>query len=105
MAETENISNMESLKSELNSLKSQLEDLLKTANSKGHSISDDLASHIIREWGEYKNKAGAQADRLYHAGQAGMEEVGNHVRQNPLASVLIAFGAGYLLSCLFRNLR
>lgn len=105
MSDANNASSMEALKNELSSLRNQIENLVKAADAKGHQSADDLASRIVQELNSYKRRASEQADRLRDAGSAGLEEVGNQVRQNPLASLLIAFGAGCVVSCLFRHLR
>lgn len=106
MAENNNASStVDNLREELSARFAQLEDLLKSVNSKGQDATSDLAARIAQELENCRHKAAQRAGQLRDYGQAGMEEVGEHVRQNPLASIAIAFGAGYLLSCLFRRLR
>lgn len=100
-----NQSTLDNLREELASLKSQMQDIFKTVSAKGQDASSDLAARIAHELHNYKHIADRKAGQLRDAGQAGLEDVENHVRQNPVASLLIAFGAGYVISCLFRRLR
>lgn len=105
MAENNQQSTMEGLRDELASLRNQMESLLKTFSSKGQDLGGDLAARIAKELKDYKNIASEKAGQLRDAGQAGLGDVEEQVRKNPLASLLIAFGAGYIISCLFRKLR
>lgn len=96
---------VEGMKEELARLQAQMQALLKHVENKKDAVEDDLASKIARELDHYRSLASKNAHRIYDAGQNGMEEVSDHVRANPLASLLIAFGAGCVISCLFRHLR
>lgn len=104
MAENTN-STVEALRSELDSLRSQLEHLVKAVDNKKTDLTSDMASRIAREVEHYRQSAAHKADQLRSAGEAGLEEVGEHVRRNPIASLAIAFGAGWVMSCLLRRLR
>lgn len=101
----ENTSTVDALKKDINSMKEQLEELIKNASAKGHAATDDLATRILKEWGEYSNKASEQAEKLRNAGHAGLDEIGHQVRRNPIMSIAIAFGVGYLVSCMLRHMR
>lgn len=103
MADT-NIS-IESLKAELNTLRSEMANLVKSLESKKGEFSADAAEKIAKELHHYRNLASSEARQLYEQGQAGLDEVGDKVRNNPIASLAIAFGAGCVLSCLFRHLK
>ncbi len=98
-------STIDQLKTELETMRSQLANMLKTAEDKKSEITSDMVSRLARELAHYRHEAAHKADQLRDAGQAGLEEVGEQVRRNPLASVAIAFGAGWVLSCLFRRIR
>lgn len=105
MADNDNQSMMDSMREEFKSLRAQVEDLLKTANEKRHDLTDDMAEKIARELEKTRKKAGERAEQLRHAGQHGLGEVEAQVRQNPLVSLLIAFGLGWVVSCIIRHLR
>lgn len=96
---------MDSLRAEIKNLRSQLEELVKTAESKRAEISHETLEKLTHELENLRKNAGEHAHRIYDAGQAGLEEVGEHVRRSPLTSLAIAFGAGCVLSCLIRHLR
>lgn len=101
----DNNTTIESLRSELESLRSQMENMVRSASAKGQDTAQDLAARIAHELKDYRHKAEAGAEKLRHYGQTGMDEVGDQVRKNPLVSLAIAFGAGCIVSCLFRHLR
>lgn len=92
---------MEAFREEMNHLRNQIETLAKNIDDKRHEVTADMAQKIAREL----DKARAKAHQLKNAGQARINEEEDHVRQSPVASLAIAFGAGWLLSCLFRHLR
>lgn len=96
---------VDALKTELETLKSQLQNIVKTVEDKKGELSSDIVARIAREMDHYKQIAGHKADQLREAGQAGLDELGEQVRRNPVASLGIAFGAGFVLSCLMRHLR
>jgi hypothetical protein len=45
----------------------------------------------------YQEKAEQKLHDAYAAGNAGLNDVGEHIRKNPVASMLIAFGVGYTI--------
>lgn len=104
MAENSN-STVDALRNELEALKSQLQNIVKTVEDKKGEFSSDMASRIAKEMDNYKQFAGHKAEQLRDAGQAGLNELGEQVRRNPVASLGIAFGAGFVLSCLIKHLR
>lgn len=105
MADANSQQTVDSLRDEISHLRSQLEKIIKSVEEKRHDLTDDMAHRIATEIERCRHKAAHRAGELRAAGQAGIEEVGEHVRQNPLASLLIAFGIGWVVSCLFRHLR
>lgn len=96
---------MEKLQEEIKTLRSQLEDMVKAAESKRSEISHEVLEKLTNELESLRRSAGDQAHRIYDAGQAGLDEVSAHVRRSPLTSLAIAFGAGCVISCLIRHLR
>lgn len=102
MADNANTS-VETLKAEFDSLRSQFDNIVKTVESKKGELSQDVVSRIAKELEHYKQAAAHKADQLRDVGQAGLAEVGEHVRRNPVASLVIAFGAGWVMSYLIRK--
>ncbi|WP_308621755.1 hypothetical protein [uncultured Desulfovibrio sp.] len=96
---------VEDLRKELGSLRAQMETLFNTLKEKKADVAGDVSSRIADELGQYRRYARDGARKVYDAGAAGVEEVSEQVRRNPLASLLIAFGAGCVLSGLFRHFR
>lgn len=96
---------VDNLRAELNNLRSQLERIVKSADEKTRDVTSDMAHRIAREIEHCRHKAADRAAHLKDFSAAELNEVEEHVRQNPFASLLIAFGAGWVISCLFRHLR
>lgn len=105
MAENENQSTMESFRQELGSLRSQIENMAKSIEEKRRELTSDMAEKIAREVEHARRKASERAHQVREAGASGLNEVESQVRQNPLISILIAFGLGWIVSCLIRHLR
>lgn len=104
MADT-NENAIDALRDELKNLRGQIENIVKTADGKKSEIGSDLVDKLSKELEKLRKNAGDQAQRIYNAGQDGLGEVEETVRKNPLVSLAVAFGAGCVLSCLFRHLR
>lgn len=105
MADDASQSALDNLKAELSSLSSQVANMVKSFEKKNSPETNEMFDKISKELASLRALAGDRAHKVYEAGQSGMEEVGEHVRRNPLASLLIAFGAGCVISCIFRHLK
>lgn len=106
MAEAnDNAGSVDALRAELRNLSAQVEKIVKTVDGKKDEATAELIDKVSRELEHIRSLASDRAGKIYDAGQAGLDEVGEHVRRNPLASLLVAFGAGCVISCLFRHLR
>lgn len=75
------------LSSDLNALKKDLA-----------SLRDDLASMASTIGHEAKNRAVAARDSVQESVQSSLSSAENCVRERPLTSVLVAFGAGVLIA-------
>lgn len=104
MADSNETTTVEALRGELDKLSGQIGNIIKSIEDKKSAEASDLVDKLTRELAALRSGASDKAQKLYDAGQAGVEEVGEHIRRNPLSSLLIAFGAGCVLSCLLRHL-
>lgn len=104
MAEVNEKSAFDTLRADLSKLTSQIENAVKSMRGEKEAQASDLTERLIKELEHLRDGASERAKKIYSAGSDGMREVGEQVRENPLLSLLIAFGAGCVLSCLFRNL-
>lgn len=104
MADT-NTATIENLRAELDAMRAQMEKVLKSYEGKGKDAAEDMAHRIAREIEHYRNSAMQRAGQLRDAGQAGLDEVGEQVRRNPLLSLGVAFGVGVVVSALLRGIR
>ena len=104
MAE-KNEESIDALQDELNTLRNQMETLVKSLGEKGEEASSDMVAKLEKELEHYRKLAADKMHKAYEAGSAGIEQVGEQVRRNPVASLLAAFGAGCVISWLFRQYR
>lgn len=93
------------LRNEINSVRAQLENLVKTLGEKKNEVTAGVQGKLEEELEHYRALARENMTKLQDAGSEGIEELGDQVRRNPLTSLAIAFGAGCILSCLFHRLR
>ncbi|MGB3917740.1 MAG: hypothetical protein WBL07_09895 [Thiothrix litoralis] len=86
------------LREEFDTLRKQVTELLSELQSKGKDKSAKLADKLEAELGNYQDKAGQKLQDAYDTSSASLNEVGEQIRRSPVASLLVAFGAGYVLS-------
>ncbi len=98
MATTKSSESDLDLREELDALRKQVADLLAELQSKGKEKSSQLADKLENELGDYQDKAEQKLKDAYAASTAGLDTVGDQIRRNPVASLLVAFGVGYVLS-------
>jgi ElaB/YqjD/DUF883 family membrane-anchored ribosome-binding protein len=91
------------IRSELDSLKSQLSDLLDSAQEEGSSKASRLQKKVGRQVEHYKEAATDKAEEAMEAGMDGLYQVQRQMRKNPVLALSIAFGAGYLVSRLMAS--
>lgn len=101
MAKEENT--VDTMKEELQQLQKQVGELAKSLKDTGVEKTSELTAKLEKELEKYQKLAMEKAQKVYDAGNAGLDDVSERIRQNPLGSLLIAFGAGYVLSRIFRN--
>lgn len=91
------------LREEFDVLRKQVSEVLSELQSKGKDKSSRLADKLEAELGNYQEKAGQKLQDAYDASSANLNEVGEQIRRNPVTSLLVAFGAGYVLSRLLAS--
>lgn len=98
-------STVDSLRAELEAMRTQMKNLVQPVSAKVQDTAEDLAARLSRDVEHYRHLASARAAQLRDLGQAGIEDVGEQVRRNPVTSLLIAFGLGCVVTSIFRSLR
>ena len=95
--------NSEAMQNELGRLRQQLELLLRRAQETKDTVSSEMIDKLSKQIENLRANAGEHMQNIYHAGQAGVTETEKFVRQNPLLSLGIAFGAGCLLAGILKR--
>ena len=88
---------LDSLREEMGKLAAQVQNFVNSHTDKKGDDSNELLDKLLKEMASLRQSISKSA-------QSGVEEVENKVRGNPLTSLLIAFGAGCVISCLIRHL-
>lgn len=84
-------------RAEFDTLRDQVNELLKSLKNKTEATASSLGENIESKMEHYQDQAGQKLHDAYAAGNAGLNDVGEHIRKNPVASMLIAFGVGYAI--------
>lgn len=104
MSDTNSQSIYDSLRQEFSQLKDQVQSMMHNLESKKSGELSEKLDKLTRELGQLRASANEKVHKVYDAGQAGLGEVEAHIRKTPLRCLMIAFGAGCVISWLFRNL-
>ena len=96
---------VEELRRELDAMREQMKALYQTLKDKKDELGGEASSRLAEELEHYRRVAHERVGKVYEAGSEGMEEMCEKVRRNPMTSLLVAFGAGCVISCLFSRLR
>ncbi len=89
-------SETETLKKDMADLRTSIDKLTKDVSAISKSMAEETQ-------GEIRDKAQRLAEQARDKGKQSAEAVGTTVSDNPLRSVLIAFGAGVVFSQLIRR--
>ena len=88
----------EELREEFEALRNEVTEVLSMLKEQGKEGAEKITDKVEAELEEYKEKAREGLEAAYEQGGEGLEEIGERIRKNPVASLLIAFGAGYVIS-------
>lgn len=83
---------------EFDALRTEVSDLLQSLKNKSEAKASTLSETLQNKAGQYQDQAEQKLHDVYEAGNVGLNEVGDHIRKNPVASLLVAFGMGYAIS-------
>lgn len=88
----------EDLREEFETLRKEVSDMMELLKDKGSSYAEEMGGKMEEKLETYQEKARESAEAAYEKGSEGVGEIGNRVRKNPLLSLGIAFGVGYVIS-------
>ncbi len=95
--------NIDALKDELQTLRKQMESLAKAVEKDASGRAASMAADLEDQFDKYQNLAAEKLQKALNASSDGVENISERIRQNPLGSLLLAFGAGYVISRIFRQ--
>ncbi|HPQ95075.1 MAG: hypothetical protein KDI44_03755 [Thiothrix sp.] len=85
------------LRRELDALRDMVSELLEEFRGDREGPAQQV-EQLKAQLENYQGKAEQKLHDAYDAGAARLDDVGELIRRNPLTSLALAFGAGYLLS-------
>ncbi|HPE62406.1 MAG: hypothetical protein KDI15_07635 [Thiothrix sp.] len=85
------------LRQELDALRDLVSELLDEFRGEKEGPSRQV-DQLKAKLEKYQNQAEQKLHDAYNSGSTHLDDVGGLIRRNPLASLAVAFGAGYLLS-------
>jgi len=86
------------LREEVDQLKSQIGELLNLLKDKGQNKTNDLKETVSENLQDYQEHAKEHLETAYDIGNENMERIGEKIQKNPLSSMFLAFGVGYVIS-------
>lgn len=86
------------LQEEFDKLKTQVSDLASLLKEQGQQRASNVKSDLGDQVAEYEEKLKEQVAHAKDLGNENLEKVSCHVKEKPIASLLVAFGVGYVIS-------
>ena len=93
----------EDLREEVESLRKELSEMMELVKEKSGTYAEELTGTVEDALAASKEKVQDGAEAAYEKGSEGLEALNSQVRKNPIASLAIALGVGYLISKLLSN--
>jgi ElaB/YqjD/DUF883 family membrane-anchored ribosome-binding protein len=93
-----NKDNDNDLRKEFDALKDQVNSLLELLKEKEQEKAANIKDEITDRLEDYEEKAKEQMQHAIELGSENLDKVGAKIQSNPLTSLALAFGVGYLLS-------
>ncbi|CAA6814946.1 MAG: Unknown protein [uncultured Thiotrichaceae bacterium] len=88
----------EDLREEFETLRKEVSEMMALLKDKGGSYAEEMGGKMEEKLDTYQEKAREGTEAAYEKGSEGIEAIGNRVRKNPVASLCVAFGVGYVIS-------
>ncbi|MEJ2360677.1 MAG: hypothetical protein P8Z75_04505 [Gammaproteobacteria bacterium] len=98
MAETDLKKEMEQLRADLSSLRSDVADLTKALKSAGTHKAEDMKDSVEEELNKYREVFRAKLDEARAKGYEARDKMDEQIVTHPYASLLTAFGVGFIFA-------
>ena len=93
-----NTTEADDIRKEFDALKSQFAELLGTIKKASESKSEQVKEKLETERDKLQEKANEKIQAAQKLGEAGLEDLSVRVQDNPIGSLLVAFGIGFVFS-------
>ena len=88
----------EALREEFETLRKEVTEMMLLLKDKGSDCSEAIGDKVEEKLEDYQEKAGDTIHTAYEKGTEGVEEISKRIQKNPVGSLCVAFGLGYLIS-------
>lgn len=89
---------IEDLRDELKGLREEVAKMTSLLKKKDSSYVEDVGDKVTEKLESYQEAIQENAESALEMGDEGLKEIGERIRKNPIASICIAFGVGYIIS-------
>lgn len=86
------------LREELAALRKEVSAMMSLLEDKSSSYAEEVGEKVGDKLDSYQQSLQDSAEAACEMGGEGMDEIGKRISKNPVASICIAFGLGYLIS-------
>ena len=98
MATAEEKKATEELRKEFESLRGEVTEMMALLKKKGGNYAEIVSDKAEEKLEDYQERASESIDAVYEKGTEGVEEISKRIRKNPVGSLCVAFGLGYIIS-------
>lgn len=88
----------EELREEFQALRKEVAAMMSLLEKKGNSYAEVVGEKVGDKLDSYQKTIQDNAEAAYEMGGEGLDEIGKRITKNPVASICIAFGLGYIIS-------
>lgn len=89
---------IEELRDELTGLRAEVAKMMSLLEKQETSSVAEIGDKVSEKLGSYQESLQESAESALEIGDEGLKEIGQRIRDNPVASICLAFGVGYIIS-------
>jgi ElaB/YqjD/DUF883 family membrane-anchored ribosome-binding protein len=88
----------EDLREEFEALRGEVSEMMALLKNKAKVDTETITAKAEEKLEDYQEKVSDGVEAAYEKGAEGVEEISERIRKNPVGSLCVAFGLGYIIS-------
>ncbi|PWQ95686.1 DUF883 family protein [Leucothrix arctica] len=88
----------EDLREEFEALRGEVTEMMALLKGKASAEAETITAKAEEKLEDYQEKVTDGVEAAYEKGAEGIEEISGRIRKNPVGSLCVAFGLGYIIS-------